>query len=61
MIKQKTILITVNVEDGFQVENFKPWIPFSSWDKYGQRVERNVRPWLGKQIIINQNFIMLQC
>ena len=36
------ILITVDVEDWFQVENFKPWIPFETWDQYELRVERNV-------------------
>jgi polysaccharide deacetylase family protein (PEP-CTERM system associated) len=36
-------LFTVDVEDWFQVENFKPWIPFSSWDSFELRVERNVQ------------------
>jgi len=31
----------VDVEDWFQVENFKPWIPFSSWSSYELRVEKN--------------------
>jgi polysaccharide deacetylase family protein (PEP-CTERM system associated) len=35
-------LITIDVEDWFQVENFKPWIPFSTWDSRDLRVERNV-------------------
>jgi polysaccharide deacetylase family protein (PEP-CTERM system associated) len=35
-------LFTVDVEDWFQVENFKPWISFSSWDSFELRVERNV-------------------
>lgn len=35
-------LVTVDVEDWFQVENFKPHIPFSSWDRRELRVERNV-------------------
>jgi peptidoglycan-N-acetylglucosamine deacetylase len=35
-------LITVDVEDWFQVENFKPWIPFSVWDSLESRVEGNV-------------------
>jgi polysaccharide deacetylase family protein (PEP-CTERM system associated) len=30
------------VEDWFQVENFKPYIPFSSWPERELRVERNV-------------------
>ena len=40
--KDKYFLITVDVEDWFQVENFKPWIPFSTWDHCELRVERNV-------------------
>lgn len=39
---EKCILITIDVEDWFQVENFKQWIPFSSWDSLELRVERNV-------------------
>ncbi len=35
------ILLTVDVEDYFQVENFKSWIPYSSWDSYELRVEKN--------------------
>ena len=35
-------MLTIDVEDWFQVENFKPWIPFSTWDQYELRVERNV-------------------
>jgi polysaccharide deacetylase family protein (PEP-CTERM system associated) len=38
---QKTILITIDVEDWFQVENFKPWIPYSTWDSRQLRVEKN--------------------
>ena len=37
----KSILITVDVEDWFQVENFKKHIPFSSWDSRELRVEKN--------------------
>jgi hypothetical protein len=36
-----SILLTIDVEDWFQVENFKPWIPFSSWPSYELRVEKN--------------------
>ncbi|SMC50490.1 polysaccharide deacetylase family protein, PEP-CTERM locus subfamily [Desulfocicer vacuolatum DSM 3385] len=36
-----TILITVDVEDWFQVENFKPWIARSSWHSRELRVEQN--------------------
>ena len=35
------ILLTIDVEDWFQVENFKPWIPFSSWSSHELRVEKN--------------------
>ncbi len=42
MLKNKSILITIDVEDWFQVENFKPWIPFSTWDERELRVEKNV-------------------
>jgi len=37
-----TILLTFDVEDWFQVENFKQCIPFSSWPKCELRVEKNV-------------------
>jgi len=42
MNSNKRILLTIDVEDWFQVENFKPWIPFSTWDQRELRVERNV-------------------
>jgi len=42
MNSKKHILLTIDVEDWFQVENFKPWIPFSTWDQRELRVERNV-------------------
>ncbi len=35
------ILLTFDVEDWFQVENFKGYIPFSSWSSCELRVERN--------------------
>jgi polysaccharide deacetylase family protein (PEP-CTERM system associated) len=35
------ILLTFDVEDWFQVENFKQYIPFSSWSSYELRVEKN--------------------
>ncbi len=38
----KTILLTFDVEDWFQVENFKNYIPFSSWDDHELRVEKNI-------------------
>jgi len=37
-----SIMITIDVEDWFQVENFKPYIPFSTWDSRELRVEQNV-------------------
>ncbi|MEA3417138.1 MAG: DUF3473 domain-containing protein [Thermodesulfobacteriota bacterium] len=35
------ILLTIDVEDWFQVENFKQYIPFSSWPTRELRVEEN--------------------
>jgi polysaccharide deacetylase family protein (PEP-CTERM system associated) len=37
----KTILITVDVEDWFQVENLRPAFPIEKWDSCELRVERN--------------------
>ena len=42
MSSDKYFLITIDVEDWFQVENLKPWIPFETWDNCELRVERNV-------------------
>lgn len=39
---ESTILLTIDVEDWFQVENFKSVIPYSSWPSRELRVERNV-------------------
>ena len=36
-----TILLTFDIEDWFQVENFKQYIPFSSWSNYELRVDQN--------------------
>ena len=36
-----TILLTFDVEDWFQVENFKGLVPFSSWNRYELRVRQN--------------------
>lgn len=36
-----TILLTFDVEDWFQVENFKEYIPFSSWPSLERRVYSN--------------------
>jgi polysaccharide deacetylase family protein (PEP-CTERM system associated) len=41
MNTEKYILLTIDVEDWFQVENFRPWIPFETWDQYELRVEKN--------------------
>ena len=38
----KTILLTFDVEEWFQVENFKGYIPFSSWDSFESRVEKHI-------------------
>jgi polysaccharide deacetylase family protein (PEP-CTERM system associated) len=37
------LLLTVDVEDWFQVENFKPYIPFDSWERRERRVGENTR------------------
>jgi peptidoglycan-N-acetylglucosamine deacetylase len=42
MKNKKKILITIDVEDWFQVENLKKWIPFETWGQHELRVERNV-------------------
>lgn len=36
-----SVLLTIDVEDWFQVENFKSAIPLSSWDDLELRVEKN--------------------
>ena len=41
MINDYFILLTIDVEDWFQVENFKQCIPFPSWSSYELRVEKN--------------------
>jgi polysaccharide deacetylase family protein (PEP-CTERM system associated) len=35
-------LLTVDVEEWFQVENFKPWIADSDWDSIEPRAERSI-------------------
>jgi polysaccharide deacetylase family protein (PEP-CTERM system associated) len=35
-------IITIDVEDWFQVENLRPWNPITTWDSRELRVERNV-------------------
>lgn len=36
-----TILLTIDVEDWFQVENLRPWFPPARWDAPALRVEAN--------------------
>jgi polysaccharide deacetylase family protein (PEP-CTERM system associated) len=38
---KKSILLTFDVEDWFQVENFKEYIKFSTWNFFELRVEKN--------------------
>ena len=38
---EASIILTFDVEDWFQVENFKEYISFDSWDSYKLRVEKN--------------------
>ncbi len=42
MAENQIFLLTFDVEDWFQVENFKSCIPFSSWNDCELRVEKNV-------------------
>ena len=37
----RVILLTIDVEDWFQVENLRPCCPVSSWSSYELRVEKN--------------------
>jgi polysaccharide deacetylase family protein (PEP-CTERM system associated) len=39
--EKKYILLTFDVEDWFQVENFKEYISFSTWTSFELRVEKN--------------------
>ncbi|WP_020589541.1 XrtA system polysaccharide deacetylase [Desulfobacter curvatus] len=41
MAKKYAILLTIDVEDWFQVENFKSYIDFSTWNSFELRVEKN--------------------
>lgn len=45
--KSVTNIVSIDVEDWFQVENFAPAIPRTSWESYPLRVERNVDAILG--------------
>jgi polysaccharide deacetylase family protein (PEP-CTERM system associated) len=49
-------LLTIDVEDWFQVENFKSAIPFSSWDDMELRVERNTNKILDLFDEISESF-----
>ncbi len=40
---QGVVLITIDVEDWFQVENFKPYISYKEWPSCEPRVHNNVR------------------
>lgn len=42
MNNNHAILLTFDVEDWFQVENFKNYIEFSTWNSFDLRVERNI-------------------
>ncbi len=39
--QRPTILLTIDVEDWFQVENLRPWFPPKTWNQQELRVERN--------------------
>ena len=41
--KKTSILLTIDIEDWFQVENFKQYIPFSTWSERELRVEKNTQ------------------
>jgi len=41
LAKNPAILLTIDVEDWFQVENFKSYIDFSTWNSFELRVEKN--------------------
>ena len=57
------ILLTIDVEDWFQVENFKQYIPFASWSSYELRVERNTHRLLDllDSISVQQPFVPQAC
>jgi len=40
-------IVSIDVEDWFQVENFAPVIPRDTWERYPLRVEKNVETILG--------------
>jgi polysaccharide deacetylase family protein (PEP-CTERM system associated) len=41
IVGERFILLTIDVEDWFQVENFKKYITFSAWKSHESRVESN--------------------
>lgn len=43
MNASKYILLTIDVEDWFQVENLRSWVPVETWGRYALRVEQNTR------------------
>ena len=57
----KTILLTIDVEDWFQVENFKDHIDFSDWESLEWRFEKNINALLDifKQYNIKATFFVL--
>jgi len=50
------ILLTIDVEDWFQVENFKEYIPFDSWSSCELRVEKNTHRLLDLLDSVNFKF-----
>ncbi len=40
-VENKSILLTFDIEDWFQVENFKKYIKFLTWNSFELRVEKN--------------------
>ena len=51
---EKGFLLTIDVEDWFQVENFKTTIPFSSWSNMELRVEKNTNKILDLFDVVSQ-------
>ena len=43
MALNKSILLTIDVEDWFQVENLRAWFPPATWDLQPERVIQNTR------------------
>ena len=53
--RNSAILLTIDVEDWFQVENFRQYIPFSSWPDRELRVEKNTHRLLDLFDCVNMN------